>query len=146
MDCNSHGTHVSGIIASDDNTFGGVAPDVTLRAYKVFGCGGSTFEDVIIAAFLKAHEDGADIISASLGSNRGFPDAPLSTVSAAIQAEGTFVSIAAGNAGSSGLFLTSSGGNGVGVTTVGSVQRDDFPGYTVLAQSSGGETREIVSY
>ncbi|VUC21572.1 unnamed protein product [Clonostachys rosea] len=141
QDCNGHGTHVAGIIASGSDVVPGVAPSAQLRAYKVFGCGGSTYEDVIIAAFLKAHEDGADIVSASLGSDRGFPDGPLAVVASAIQAANTFVSIAAGN---SGAFYTSSGGNGFGVTTVGSVQHDEFAGFVTVAHSSSGESREIM--
>ncbi|KAJ0332437.1 hypothetical protein COL5a_002153 [Colletotrichum fioriniae] len=101
IDCNGHGTHVAGIIASSNEFVPGVAPSARLRAYKVFGCGGSTYEDVIVAGFLRAHEEGADIVSASLGSNRGFVDTPLAVVATAIQAAGTFVSIAAGNAGES---------------------------------------------
>lgn len=99
QDCNGHGTHVAGIIGSSNEVVPGVAPSARLRAYKVFGCGGSTYEDVIVAGFLRAFEDGADIISASLGSNRGFVDTPLAEVATTIQAAGTFVSIAAGNSG-----------------------------------------------
>lgn len=102
-DCDGHGTHVAGIIASDYAEVPGVAPAARLRAYKVFGCGAGTYEDVIIAAFIRAHEDGADVINASLGSDRGFPDGPLAVVATAIQAAGTFVSIAAGNSGFAGM-------------------------------------------
>ncbi|KAK1450468.1 subtilase [Colletotrichum melonis] len=145
IDCNGHGTHVAGIIASSNEFVPGVAPSVRLRAYKVFGCGGSTYEDVIVAGFLRAHEEGADIVSASLGSNRGFVDTPLAVVATAIQAAGTFVSIAAGNAGeSNGPWYTSSGGNGIGSTAVGSVEHDELVAWTATARSSSGETREII--
>ncbi|KAF5528702.1 Minor extracellular protease vpr [Colletotrichum aenigma] len=145
MDCNGHGSHVAGIIASSNEFVPGVAPSAKLRAYKVFGCGGSTYEDVIIAGFLQAHEEGADIISASLGSNRGFADTPLAEVATAIQAAGTFVSIAAGNAGeTNGPWYTSSGGNGIGSTTVGSVEHDELVAWTLVARSSNGESREII--
>ena len=36
----------------------GVAPDATLRVYKVFGKMDATTEDVLIDAFLKAYDDG----------------------------------------------------------------------------------------
>lgn len=71
-DCLGHGTHVAGIIASGNEDLPGVAPNARLRAYKVFGCGDGTTEDIIAQAFIRAHEDGADIITASLGSDQGF--------------------------------------------------------------------------
>ncbi|KAM0326773.1 hypothetical protein ACHAQA_006647 [Verticillium albo-atrum] len=143
QDCRGHGTHVAGIIASTYEKVPGVAPDVRLWAYKVFGCGDGTTEDVILAAFIQAHEDGADIINASLGSDRGFPDGPLALVASAIQAAGTFVSIAAGNAGERGPFFTSSGGNVVDGAAVGSVQHDEIAAFVITATSDDGETRDI---
>lgn len=38
-----------------------------LKMYRVFGCKGSTGNDIIIKALLKAYDDGCDIISLSLG-------------------------------------------------------------------------------
>ncbi|EJT73754.1 hypothetical protein GGTG_07610 [Gaeumannomyces tritici R3-111a-1] len=143
MDCNGHGTHVAGIVASGSESVPGVAPAARLWSYKVFGCASSTYEDVIIAAFLRARGDGADIITASLGSSLGFPDSALATVVSAVAAEGIFVSIAAGNSGNKGPFYTSDGGNGRGVASVGSIDHDELVGYTVLAKSSSGESREI---
>ncbi|KAK1727104.1 peptidase S8/S53 domain-containing protein [Colletotrichum acutatum] len=79
MDCAGHRTHVAGIVASSYEDLPGVAPDARLRIYNVFGCGGSSMEDVIAQGFIQAYEEGADIISASLGSNAG----PFYTSSAA---------------------------------------------------------------
>ncbi|TLD31637.1 hypothetical protein PspLS_01689 [Pyricularia sp. CBS 133598] len=143
LDCNGHGTHVAGIVASDSEFVPGVAPEAKIWAYKVFGCSSSTFEDVVIAAFLKARDDGADIITASLGSSLGFPDSPLAVVVSSIVAEGTFVSIAAGNSGQRGPFYTSDGGNGYDAASVGSVDHDELVGFTVIASSSHGESREV---
>lgn len=103
MDCVGHGTHVAGIAASQDEWLPGVAPEATLRSYKVFGCGDGVTEDIIVAGFLRAYEEGADIISASLGSNQGFPDTAMALVAASIQEKGVFVSIAAGNSGEMGM-------------------------------------------
>ncbi|KAI8263651.1 Minor extracellular protease vpr [Colletotrichum sp. SAR11_239] len=144
MDCAGHGTHVAGIVASSHEDLPGVAPDARLRIYKVFGCGGSSMEDVIAQGFIKAHEDGADIISASLGSNAGFPENILAVVASNIQAKGTFVTVAAGNSGEMGPFYTSSAANGFGVTAVGSVEHTQTAAFKVTARSSGNETREIL--
>ncbi|KAH7133779.1 peptidase S8/S53 domain-containing protein, partial [Dactylonectria macrodidyma] len=144
MDCLGHGTHVAGIAASGDDYLPGVAPKARIRSYKVFGCGDGTYEDVIVAAFLQAYEEGADIISASLGSDRGFADTATAEVATAIQAKGALVVIAAGNSGDMGPFYSSSGGNGFESTTVGSVQAADWVAYNVTATSSSGESRDIM--
>ncbi|KAL0931116.1 subtilisin-like serine protease pr1c [Colletotrichum truncatum] len=143
MDCQGHGTHVSGIVASTNRYNPGVAPDARLRMYKVFGCSTSTSEDYIIAAFLRAHDEGADIISASLGSVQGFPYTPTSIVASKIQAAGTFIAAAAGNSGQNGPFYSSNLGNAFGITTVGSVAATDLVGHSVVAHASDGSSREI---
>ncbi|KPM44473.1 hypothetical protein AK830_g2099 [Neonectria ditissima] len=143
MDCLGHGTHVAGIAASGDSLLPGVAPKARLRSYKVFGCNDGTYEDVIVSAFLQAYEDGADVINASLGSDRGFPDTPTALVVSRIAAAGVFVAVAAGNSGARGPFYTSSGGNGYGSLAVGSVQAEDWVAYQFTATSSNGETRDI---
>lgn len=65
---------MAGIAGSSNENLPGVAPGATLRAYKVFGCEDGTTEDIIAMAFIRAFEDGADIITASLGSSQGFPE------------------------------------------------------------------------
>ena len=52
-DCNGHGTHVAGIIGVN-GAVTGVAPDVTFGAYRVFGCDGSTTDDIMLAAMERA--------------------------------------------------------------------------------------------
>ena len=145
MDCLGHGTHVAGIAASIDSIIPGVAPNARIRSYKVFGCSDGTYEDTIVAAFLMAYEDGVDVISASLGSDQGFPDTAMADVATTISNAGVFVSIAAGNSGSRGPFYTSSGGNGNGQSVaVGSAQAEDWVAFTTTAHSTSGESRDIV--
>ncbi|KAK6221767.1 peptidase [Colletotrichum tabaci] len=142
-DCLGHGTHVAGIIASGNKDLPGVAPNARLRAYKVFGCGDGVTLDVIGQAFLKAFEDGADIITASLGSDNGFTEDMVASIITKITEQGTFVSAAAGNSGIRGPFLTSNLANAYGSLTVGSVQHTQKPVYKVVAKSSSGESRDI---
>jgi hypothetical protein len=58
VDCDGHGTHVSGINGADPNPFNftGVVPNATLGMWKVFGCTGSVGNDILIAAFNMAYE------------------------------------------------------------------------------------------
>lgn len=67
MDQQGHGTHVAGIAAGNLGWFKGVAPEATILAYKVFTTSGLTDEEILIDAFLQAFEDGADVITASIG-------------------------------------------------------------------------------
>lgn len=71
MDCFGHGSHVAGIIGGNalnikttpkpPQPFVGVAPEVTLGAYRIFGCKGNAGDDVIMAAMEMAFNDGMDV-------------------------------------------------------------------------------------
>lgn len=76
LDCAGHGTHVAGIIAASNDPYVlGVAPNVTLGIYKVFGCpAASAANDVLIAAFIQAHNHGVDLITSSIGGANGWPE------------------------------------------------------------------------
>ncbi|RDL35480.1 uncharacterized protein BP5553_07411 [Venustampulla echinocandica] len=82
-----HGTHVTGIIGMEPTPGGfditGVAPEATLYMYKVLACFTSAEWDSIIAAMSKAHEDGVDIVSMSIGGPlQGFSGEPDPTAAA----------------------------------------------------------------
>lgn len=134
--CAGHGTHVAGIIAADARTanasqpFIGVAPGVTIRAYRIFGCEGGAASDVIIAAMVQAFTDGVNIISMSLGETNGWSETGEDVIASRISELGVFMSIAAGNDGAEGLFDASSPASGIGVTSVGSVDNVANVGYT----------------
>jgi subtilisin family serine protease len=120
MDCGGHGTHVTGIIGAEGPVFTGVAPNATLGMYRVFGCSGSTANDVLIAAFIAAQESGgkylhifsyfraysfftlAQIITASLGRVSGWTNDPLAVVVSRIAKTGVSCTVAAGNSGAEG--------------------------------------------
>ncbi|KAI7782503.1 hypothetical protein LA080_013503 [Diaporthe eres] len=133
IDCLGHGTHIAGIAASSNDKLPGVAPNATLRAYKVFGCSDGTTEDIIALAFIRAFEEGADIITASLGSSQGFPEVLSAQIVTRIASQGVFASVAAGNSGERGPFSTSSLGNGYGGLAVGCVQSTQQVAYSVVA-------------
>jgi subtilisin len=94
-----HGTHVAGIIAArgtPPNGIRGVAPDVSLRSYRVFGQGSDLASNFAIAkAIDRAVADGCDIINLSLGGGPSDP-ATQSAIHDARQA-GSLVVAAAGN-------------------------------------------------
>ena len=142
--CSGHGTHVAGIIAADarnasaSQPFIGVAPGISIRAYRVFGCQGSAASEVIVAAMVQAFTDGVNIISLSLGETGGWSETGEDVIASRISAMGVFMSIAAGNDGSQGLFDASSPASGNGVTSVASV--DNIANVAYSARTSMNQT------
>jgi subtilisin len=100
-DGNGHGTHVAGTILADGgaDSLGiyGVAPQASLLAYKVCGSSGSCWADDIAKAIQYAADQGADIISMSLGSSG---ESPLirDAITYAVE-RGVLIVAAAGNSG-----------------------------------------------
>ncbi|KAL1864542.1 hypothetical protein VTK73DRAFT_5791 [Phialemonium thermophilum] len=128
--CNGHGTHVAGIIAAQSkNPYGivGAAQGVTLGSFRVFGCSGDVPNDILIAAFNKAYEAGADIITASVGGPSGWSEDPWSVAVSRIVENGVPCTVSAGNDGSVGLFFASTAANGKGVTAIASVDNTLAP-------------------
>ncbi|WP_199521415.1 S8 family serine peptidase [Jiangella anatolica] len=127
-DCLGHGSHVAGIVGADgDSAAGGVrgvAPDVEFGAYRVFGCGGSTTSDIMLAAMERAHADGMDVVNMSIGA--GFvtwPEYPTATASDALVDEGVVVVASIGNNGAAGTW--SAGAPGVGEKVIGVASFDN---------------------
>ncbi|KAK8059697.1 subtilisin-like serine protease-like protein [Apiospora saccharicola] len=146
--CVGHGTHVAGTIAAqlqgNEYGFTGAAPGAKLAAYRAWGCSSKATTDVLISAFLKAFDDGNDIISCSDGLLNGWSDDAWGLVSSRIVAAGVPVVISAGNDGGSGIFQASSPAGARGVTGVGAVQNAVFPvfvsegEYSLSQKSAGG--------
>ncbi|PHH64761.1 hypothetical protein CDD81_4023 [Ophiocordyceps australis] len=123
-DCHGHGTQVAGIIASRPNYFpgfSGVAPGVTLGAYRVTGCNGTQREDYLIAAFNQAYRDRVDIVNYSAGFSQGWSKGPIAEAASALARQDIVVVVSAANNGNSGIFYASSPGGAEGVLTVSSV-------------------------
>jgi minor extracellular serine protease Vpr len=164
--CGEHGTHVAGTAAgqgvlADGSTFTGPydsatvgaqtfkvapgsAPEAGIFAYKVFGCDGSSGDDVILAAIEQAVIDGVDVINMSLGSAFGTADEPLALAIEAATAAGVLVVVSAGNEGPNGYLVggPSTANSALSVAAVDSTQF--IPGaeisgaISLVAQNSNG--------
>ncbi|KAI9320106.1 peptidase S8/S53 domain-containing protein [Dichotomocladium elegans] len=133
MDCNGHGTHVAGIIGGNDpeHHFTGVAPEVTFGVYRVFGCSGSSADDVIMKAMELAFNDGMDVINLSLG-DIGWPDSPASVLADVLTLKGMIVCAAAGNEGEKGMFEVGSPSLGRHVLSVASTDNSATLAHPIL--------------
>jgi len=106
-DLNGHGTHCAGVIAARKNEIGfiGTAPMASLLIAKVLRNSGSGTLAMVADAVRWAAEEGADIISMSLGGPASSP-ALFEVIHKAL-ARGTIIVCAAGNSGA--LFANSIG-------------------------------------
>ncbi|GJN68090.1 hypothetical protein PLICBS_002133 [Purpureocillium lilacinum] len=147
IDCHGHGTHVAGIIAARDNPWGfnGAAPGADLGMYRVFGCGPGVSDEVLISAVNMAFEDGADIITGSLGSHGGWTESALETILSRVVDRGVVCTFAAGNSGAFGFFSPGGPADGNGVTSVSSFEAVNASVmlYTSHYSTHGGEWREF---
>ena len=104
-----HGYHVAGISAAngdeEDGGIAGVAPDAQIFAMQVYDANSNLggLSDDIICAIEDAVKLGADVINLSLGSDNGFyeTDRYIQAAVNAARDKGAFVSVAAGNSGTS---------------------------------------------
>jgi subtilisin family serine protease len=137
-DCNGHGTHVSGIVGASGNpaTGGakGVAPGVVFGAYRVFGCEGSTTDDIMIAAMEAVLNDEMDVLNMSIGDAfNNWPGTPTARASDRLVNKGVVVVASIGNSGASGIY--SAGAPGVGEKVIGVASFDNtdasFPVFEV---------------
>ncbi|MEO3820311.1 S8 family serine peptidase [Plantactinospora sp. B24E8] len=128
-DHNGHGTHVAstaaGTGAASDGRYRGVAPGVELLSGKVLDDRGSGFDSGIIAGMQWAVDQGADVVSMSLGqyvgANVDLKEAALEQLSATSD---TLFVVAAGNAGPNDGILGSPG-TADAALTVGAVDGAD---------------------
>jgi minor extracellular serine protease Vpr len=157
LDCNGHGSHVSGTAAGFGVTnsgatyqgpyneaaysagFGigpGVAPLADLYMVRVFGCTGST--NVVSEAIDWAVHNDMDVISMSLGSPYGARTSADAIASDNAAKAGIIVVAAAGNNGP-GLYVTSTPASGTQAISAAAMNARAFLANGVhIALSSGG--------
>ena len=106
VDDQGHGSHVAGIVASNDTTYKGVAPDSQIVAIKVCNnassatCASSDIISGIDWCVANASIFNISVITMSLGGGRYYSNCDASVVA-----------IAANNAVANGIFVTASTGN-----------------------------------
>ncbi|PZF80587.1 peptidase S8/S53 subtilisin kexin sedolisin [Jiangella anatolica] len=132
VDRQGHGTHVAATVAgtgaASGGTHRGVAPGADLLIGKVLGDDGSGYEDWIIAGMEWAVEQGADVVSMSLGTDWASDGTdPMSQALDRLSAESdTLFVVAAGNTGP-GESTVGSPGAATSALTVGAVDKQDRP-------------------
>jgi subtilisin len=129
----NHGTHVAGIIAARGTPpkgLRGVAPGVTLRAYRVFGKGqGSASSFAIAKAVDVAIADKCDLINMSLGSNQ--PDPVIAAAVEDARAAGAVCIVASGNNDRSPVSYPAAEDMAVAVSAIG--RKKTFPSSAAAA-------------
>jgi subtilisin family serine protease len=118
-DCAGHGSHVAGIVGANGGVTG-VAPNVKLGAYRVFGCAGSTTADIVIAAMERALADGMQVLNISIGAAYQWPEYPTAMAATRLVNKRVVVVASSGNNGTNGLYATSAPGLGEKVIGVAS--------------------------
>jgi hypothetical protein len=111
-----------------------VAPGVTFGAYRVFGCVGSTSDDVMIAAMERALADGMQVLNMSIGSAFDWPQAPTAMASTRLVNKGMVVVASFGNSGANGLFSGGAPGLGdkvIGVASFDNTSINGLPAFSV---------------
>jgi len=133
-DCNGHGTHVAGIIGAS-GTVTGVAPEVTFGAYRVFGCEGSTTDDVMLAAMERAYKDKMQVLNMSIGSAFEWPQSPTAVAASRLVKKGMVVVASIGNSGADGLY--SAGAPGLGENVIGVASFDNTHNVASIFEANG---------
>lgn len=136
MDCNGHGTHVAGIVGANGQVVG-VAPGVEFGAYKVFGCTGSTFADIMIAAMEMALADGMHVLNMSIGAAFQWPQYPTAVAASNLVDAGMVVVASIGNSGANGVYSASAPGVGEKVIGVASFDNSHINALSFSVNPSG---------
>jgi subtilisin family serine protease len=130
MDDHGHGTHVSGIVASNDTTYTGVAPESTIVAIKACNSTGGCNRDNVLAGINWCVNNASlyniSVISMSLGGGNYNTDdcaSDFHSVANTAVANGILVIASSGNDGhSNGIAVPACSAN---ITSVGATDKSD---------------------
>ncbi|MBD2491445.1 S8 family peptidase [Aulosira sp. FACHB-615] len=124
LDQNGHGTHVSGTIAGEKNSYGvtGIAYNAKIMPVKVLNESGSGSYNAIANGIYYAVNNGANVINLSLGGN--FSNRTLQNAVEYANSKGVVVVMAAGNDGGSQPNYPARYANNTGIA-VGAVDRNN---------------------
>jgi len=140
-DDNGHGTHVTGIITSNDDNYRGIADGTKILAAKVLDSNGEGYTSDVIAGIEWCEENSAQIISMSLGGDEyteTCDDDPLAQAVNNATNEGIPVVVSAGNSGQYGLTAPACAS---GAIAVGAIDKSS----DVVGYSSKGQELDIVA-
>lgn len=145
MDEVGHGTEAAGVAAGKSSQYLGVAPDAKILAYRIFQQDTNIYltNDVVISAMTRAYDDGADVISLSLGGGFPYKSNPIGVVADRLVDNGVIVSIAAGNSGRLGTYYASYGGGGGSSVAVGAVENTYVTTWPAVANTTSGVSQEF---
>ncbi len=122
IDCNGHGTHVSGTIGS---TTYGVAKNVQIRGVRALNCAGSGSTAGVIAGvnWVQANSPGPAVALMALG---GPANGALDAAVNSLTASGVFLGVSAGSSGVNACTISPAGSPGA-YAVVRSTQTDQSP-------------------
>jgi len=141
MDEDGHGTHVAGIVSS-------VAPEVELMALKVIEDRGGDWID-LAKAIQYAHDNGADIITMSLGAQRSRLGRLIELRIDAAYEDGILLTAAAGNNDDDDEFYPAAYESVMGVSAVNSTKQkayySNYGDWIEIAAPGGGTEKQVYS-
>jgi subtilisin family serine protease len=142
MDDNGHGTHCAGIIASEGVTYRGISHDASLMGVKALDYSGNGYASDVILGVNWCVEQGADIISLSLGeglyTGTCDDDEMAQAVNEAVDA-GAVVVCAAGNDGTPNAMVSPACASKA--IAVGATDKFD----NIASYSDGGSELDLVA-
>nr|WP_055527958.1 S8 family serine peptidase [Streptomyces graminilatus] len=150
-DAQGHGTHVASTIAGTGALSGGkykgVAPGAKLLIGKVLNDKGEGNDSGIMAGMEWAAEQGADVISLSLGgADTPGVDPMEATVNRLSETKGVLFTIAAGNEGEQGSRTIDSPGAAADALTVGAVDgHDELASFSSTGPTADGALKPDVT-